>query len=355
MKPEEVTMTRSALQPANLLRNHAGNLFVFSVLLLSLTLTGCLVVGVRIEPRSVAWGSVALGSTGTPTPVTLSNVGGSPVTIKSIGISGTNAADFSITSQTCGATLAAHSSCIVTVTFTPQEPGAREATLTINHSGFNSSQTVSLSGTATGKISTLAITPQALSFGVANVGSASAVQSVTLQSDGTTTISIASVTISGTNSGDFSIASNSCGSSLSGSGGCSIGLLFNPTAAGSRTAMLTISDSASGSPHQVTLSGTGNVAATGTVTVNPTSISFPDTVDGSSSAAQTVTFSNSGSTAASLGAAALSGANADDFQIASNSCGASLAAAATCTISVVFKPTSSGSRTATLGLTANGT
>ena len=348
-------MTRSALQPANLLRNHAGNLFVFSVLLLSLTLTGCLVVGVRIEPRSVVWGSVALGSTGTPTPVTLSNVGGSPVTIKSIGISGTNAADFSITSQTCGATLAAHSSCIVAVTFTPQEPGAREATLTINHSGFNSSQTVSLSGTATGKISTLAITPQTLSFGMANVGSASAVQSVTLQSDGTTTISIASVTISGTNSGDFSIASNSCGSSLSGSGGCSIGLLFNPTAAGSRTAMLTISDSASGSPHQVTLSGTGNVAATGTVTVNPTSISFPDTVDGSSSAAQTVTFSNSSSTAASLSAAGLSGANAGDFQIASNSCGASLAAAASCTISVVFKPTSSGSRTATLGLTANGT
>ena len=130
---------------------------------------------------------------------------------------------------------------------------------------------MSLSGIATGKISTLTVTPQTLSFGMTNVDSASAVQPVMLQSDGTTTISIGSVAITGTDPGDFSIASNTCGSSLQGSSGCSLGILFKPTAAGARAATLTISDSASGSPHEVTLSGSGNAATTLSIApTNPT-------------------------------------------------------------------------------------
>ncbi|WP_348263220.1 choice-of-anchor D domain-containing protein [Telmatobacter sp. DSM 110680] len=351
-------MTRNAIQPGtaqNRAGNRVGGLLLATVLLLAVTLTGCLVAGVRVEPRSLVWGSVALGSTGTPMAVTFSNIGSSPISISSIGISGANAGDFAIASKTCGATLASSSNCTVTVNFTPTEPGNREATLTFNHSGFGSSQTVSLSGTATGKISTLTVTPQTLSFGTMNVGSASAVQSVLLQSDGTTTISFASIAITGANPADFSIASNTCGSSLTGSSNCTIGIAFNPTAAGSRTATLVITDSASGSPHQVALSGTGNVPVTGSVTVSPTSIAFPDTSDGTSSAAQTVTLSNSSASTVSLGPVGLSGPNAGDFVIASNACGANLAAAANCTIGVQFKPTSSGSRTATLGVSANGT
>ena len=217
------------------------------------------------------WGSVALGSTGNPKAVTLSNIGTSPIAISSIGFSGANAGDFAISSKTCGASLAASSSCTVTTIFTPLAAGTREATLTFNHSGFKSSESVSLSGIATGKVSTLTVTPQTLSFGMINVDSASAVQPVMLQSDGTTTISIGSVAITGTDPGDFSIASNTCGSSLQGSSGCSLGILFKPTAAGARAATLTILDSASGSPHEVTLSGSGNAATTLSIApTNPT-------------------------------------------------------------------------------------
>jgi hypothetical protein len=348
-------MTRSENQRGTLSLNCARSFLLAIIFLILLPLTGCLVVGVRVAPRSLVWSSVALGSTGTPKVVTVSNVGTSQIAITSIGISGANAGDFAIASKTCGDSLAASSSCTVAIIFTPQAAGTREATFTINHSGFNPSQSVSLSGTTTGKISTLTVAPQALSFSALDVGSPSAVQTVTLQSDGTTTISFDSVAIAGADPGDFAIAGNTCGSSLGGSSNCSIGIIFNPTAAGARSATLTISDSAGGSPHQVTLSGTGNLPVTGGVTVSPTSISFPDTSAGSTSAAQTVTLSNSSASAVTLSAVGLSGTNAGDFAIASNSCGASLAGAGNCAIGVVFKPSSSGSRVSTLSVSASGT
>lgn len=191
----------------------------------------------------------------------VSNIGTAPVTIGSIAISGTDSGDFTMSGKTCGATISASSTCSVTITFTPTASGARAATLTLNHSGFNSSATVPLSGTGTGKISTLTVSPQSLSFGASDIGSSTAAQTATLQSDGTTTITINSVTINGTNPGDFSITANTCGSSLAGSASCTIGVLFKPTASGARTATLTVSDSAAGSPHTVTLSGSGNVPA----------------------------------------------------------------------------------------------
>ncbi|HEY2468693.1 MAG TPA: choice-of-anchor D domain-containing protein [Terracidiphilus sp.] len=355
MQPAQVTTTRSAPQPRTTGLDPAGSLLLCAILFLNLLgLTGCLVEGVRISPRSLAWGSVALGSSGTPNTVTLNNIGNSAISIGNIGISGTNAGDFLISSKTCGASLAASASCTVTVTFTPLASGTRQATLAFDHSGFNSSQTVSLSGTGSGSISTLTLTPQTLSFGTISVGSTSAVQTVTLQSSGTTAISISTIAIAGTDPDDFSIASNACGSSLQGSATCSIGIVFKPGAAGSRTATLTISDSASGSPHQVALSGSGAVANAGGVSVNPAAISFPDTAVASTSAGQTITLSNSGASAATLGAAGLSGANAGDFAITSNSCAASLAGAGSCAISVVFKPTATGARAATLNISANG-
>src|SRR5579859_4410326 len=210
MKPEKITLKRRANQSATGKRCATG-LLLSAVLSLAVSLTGCVVVGTRVDPRSVTWGSVSLGSSGTPQTVTLSNLGTSAIGISSIGISGANAGDFAISSKTCGASLAGSSSCSVTISFTPLAAGARQGTLTFNHSGFHSSQSVPLSGTGTGTISTLTVTPQGLDFGTVNVGMASAAQPVTLQSNGTTTISIASVTIAGANPGDFSIASNSCG------------------------------------------------------------------------------------------------------------------------------------------------
>jgi Ca2+-binding RTX toxin-like protein len=69
------------------------------------------------------------------------------------------------------------------------------------------------------------------------------------------------------------------------------------------------------------------------------------------SAAQTVTLSNTGNTPLSIASIALTGSNPGDFAISANACGATLAAGASCNISVTFRPTAAGARSAILRAT----
>jgi hypothetical protein len=90
-------------------------------------------------------------------------------------------------------------------------------------------------------------------------------------------------------------------------------------------------------------SGTGSGPATDTLSV--TTLSFPSTVDGQLSTAQTVTMTNSGSVPLTSIAISISGA----FQ-QSNDCTANLAANSSCAISVQFDPTATGIQTGTLSI-----
>ncbi len=101
-----------------------------------------------------------------------------------------------------------------------------------------------------------------LNFGSQTLGSSSS-QTLTVTNNGSAPLSITSVQISGTNAGDFT-ESNGCTSSVAAGGSCSIAITFDPAAAGSRTATLSITDNASGSPQTVGLSGTGSSLATPT-------------------------------------------------------------------------------------------
>src|SRR5207247_7361126 len=96
------------------------------------------------------------------------------------------------------------------------------------------------------------------------------------------------------------------------------------------------------------LSGTG-VAS---VTLSPTSLTFPSQNVGITSAPQAVTLSNSGSAALSISSIAITGANGGDFA-QTNNCGSSLAAGSKCTINVTFAPAATGTRTGTLTVTDN--
>jgi hypothetical protein len=66
------------------------------------------------------------------------------------------------------------------------------------------------------------------------------------------------VAVTGTNASDFTEIADTCGSSVAAGGNCTIGVTFTPSAAGQRTATLSIADNASGSPQAVSLSGTGS-------------------------------------------------------------------------------------------------
>jgi hypothetical protein len=85
------------------------------------------------------------------------------------------------------------------------------------------------------------------------------------------------------------------------------------------------------------------------VSISPSAVGFGTVATGGASAAQAVTVTNSGSAAAPVSSVAISG----DFT-QTNNCGSSIAAGASCTVNVTFRPTASGSRTGTLTVTAAG-
>ncbi len=97
-----------------------------------------------------------------------------------------------------------------------------------------------------------AITPPTLTFTGQLVGSTSSAQPVTLTNSGSAAMTISSIAATG----DFT-KSSECGASLAAGANCTISVTFNPTASGTRAGMLTIVDSAPGSPHNVSLTGTG--------------------------------------------------------------------------------------------------
>lgn len=98
----------------------------------------------KLSPTSLNFGSVGLGASLVKT-VTLKNVGTTRLTISGIAISGTNGGDF-VQTHTCGSSLGAGASCIISVTFKPVVLRTRAAALHVTDNAAGSPQTVALSG-----------------------------------------------------------------------------------------------------------------------------------------------------------------------------------------------------------------
>ena len=191
--------------------------------------------------------------------------------------------------------------------------------------------------------------PTSLTFGAQAVGTTSAAQTATLINTSTATIHISSVGITGVNTGDFVISADACtGVALAVNATCNVSVKFAPTATGTRSASLSFTDDALGSPQNLTLTGTA-VNPGPIVSLAPTSLTFSSQGMGSTSTAQTVTVTNTGTASLHVTSATLGGTNAGDFSVSADSCtGATVAINATCSVSVTFTPSAIGSRSASL-------
>jgi len=193
------------------------------------------------------------------------------------------------------------------------------------------------------------VKPSSLSFSSQAVGTISSAKFATFTNIGSSTINFGTETISG----DFTWGGlGTCGSSLAVGGNCTMSIKFKPTATGTRTGSLTVNDNVSGTPQVVALTGTGTTATSGsaTVKVSPTSLSFGSQAVGTVSSVQFVTFTNSGSSTINFGTETISG----DFTWGGlGTCGSSLAVGGSCTMSVKFKPTATGTRTGSLTVNDN--
>jgi hypothetical protein len=108
----------------------------------------------------------------------------------------------------------------------------------------------------------LDVDKSALAFGTQPLQTLSATQTVTLDNDGGTQLSM-TPTISGANPDDFLITSNTCGVPLIGPQLCVVTVRFSPQAAGARSATLTIADYPGNALAAVALTGSGGALPTG--------------------------------------------------------------------------------------------
>src|SRR3989442_42376 len=214
------------------------------------------------------------------------------------------------------------------------------------------SAAVAISGTpvqaASGPVA--ALSPTSVDFGNVTIGSARAPLVVYVVNTGDQTLDFSSpaISITGANSLDFS-QTNTCGVTLAPNQICTISVNFTPSATGTRSASLTISDNAPGSPQSVPLSAQG-VTPQPAVNLVPSNLMFPNTLQGSSTDLK-VAVTNSGQATLTISSVALSGSNPSDFS-QTNDC-TSLAPAASCTIHVAFTPVASGQRGASIFITDN--
>jgi hypothetical protein len=167
------------------------------------------------------------------------------------------------------------------------------------------------------------LSPATLTFATQLVGTTSPAQSVLLSNYGTTSLSISGITANG----DFS-QTETCGSTLAAGASCAIAVTFSPTASGTRSGTLSVTDNAPSGTQTVSLNGTGTV-----VTLSPTSLRFacvPEPIGHCTcSLSETATLTNTGSTMLNITGITVTG----PFSQSSN-CPTSLGAGQSCAIRV---------------------
>ncbi|HLW79513.1 MAG TPA: choice-of-anchor D domain-containing protein [Terriglobia bacterium] len=291
--------------------------------------------GIALSPAGLTFPPQLIDTTSAPLTVTLDN-GDNPLSITGITISG----DYAET-DTCGTSQPPGGKCTITVTFTPTAAGVRNGLLTINDNAPGHPHVVQLTGIGT-PTGILTLSATNLTFGNQPVGSTSAPQAIKVSNTGTAALTIASIV----SSGDYAETNNCTTALLQPTTTCVITVTFTPTIAGSSVGALTITDNAPGSPQVILLTGSGVLQPV--VTLSANSLTFAGQAVGTSSAAQQVTVTNSGSGPLNIGSIVPSG----DFT-ETNNCGASVPIGATCAISVVFVPSAAGPRTGLIVITDN--
>jgi hypothetical protein len=241
----------------------------------------------------------------------------------------------------CPANIASGGSCSVTVTFNPTQNGVFNGSVSISNSGPNSPQVAPVIGTAQ---TVLSVTPTLVDFGQQKLNIK--VPGYFSLGNGTAypTVTVSSVTVQGA---DFSLPHRTCPLSYPPFTGCSWEVDFTPSQAGLRTGTVTIVANDSPSPHIVNLQGIG--ASNGLGSLSASRLDFGTQPVGTQSQPQQITLTNTGT-----GVLRLTSINASQQYSQTNNCGASLAAGASCTISIQFVPTLQGILEGTLSVLDDG-
>ncbi|MGA2191620.1 MAG: choice-of-anchor D domain-containing protein, partial [Steroidobacteraceae bacterium] len=205
-----------------------------------------------------------------------------------------------------------------------------------------------VTGLASGT-SSYTLTPSATDFGFQPLNTSSASTTITLSNTGSGALTLGAISVTGTNSSQFS-QNNNCGPSVAVGTSCAIQVVFSPSAVGAQNASLGVTAGGGAGSEAVALSGTG---VRSKYTLTPSALAFGDEAHGTSSVPQSLTITNTGTVVLPITSIVLGGKNSPQFS-QNNTCGGSVASGASCAINVTFKPSVQANVSATVVVTMGG-
>ncbi|MDT0559405.1 choice-of-anchor D domain-containing protein [Ichthyenterobacterium sp. W332] len=324
------------------------------------------------------------GTVNTPAGVnvntfTIQNTGTTSLSVGTVTISGTHAADFSLVSSPASS-VASGGNTTFSISFDPSADGLRTANISIINNdtdenpynfniqgtGFTPTPEINITGlgnTITDGDTTPSLTDDT-DFGDVDTASGTNVNTFTIQNTGTASLSVGTITISGANAADFTVTSGPA-SSVSAGGNTTFNITFNPSADGLRTASVSIVNGDSDeNPYNFDIEGTGftptpeiNITGLGnTITDGDTTPSLTDDTDfgdvvesGGATNVNTFTIENTGTASLSVGAITISGTHASDFTVTSSPA-SSVTAGGSTSFDITFNPSAIGLRTASVSI-----
>ena len=277
--------------------------------------------------NSLGFGNVAVGSTAT-LPISVTNSGTDTVNISGASISG---GVFTVVSGSGSATLTAGQTDTVQVQFAPTSTTPATGTLTVTSDASNPTLSIALSGT--GLQAQVSANPTSVNFGGIAVGYTDSIP-IILRNPGNQTLTFSQVTVSGTAFGQTGLSTST---TIAGGGSTTFNATFDPAATGTANGSITLATNGSPSQLVINLSGTGQAASL-SLGINPTSLSFGNILDQSSSQ-KTVSVTNNGNANVTISGVTTTGAGFTASGIVN---GTILTPGQSVNLTVTFAPTSGG-------------
>jgi len=210
------------------------------------------------NPSSLSFGSVQVSNSKTLSE-TLTNSGGTTVTLSQATVSG---AGFSMSGLTTPTQLTAGQSLTFTVVFVPKSAGSASGAVTVTSNAPNPTLVVSMSGTGAAS-GVLAVSPASLSYGNVTVGATKNLTSTLTASGSSVTVSSAT-----SNSSEFSLSGLSLPTTLGAGQSATFTVIFAPKASGATSATISFASNASNTPPTIAASGIGVAPVQHTVSLS---------------------------------------------------------------------------------------
>lgn len=309
---------------------------------------------------------------------TIRNTGTGNLTISNPTISGTNASDFTVTTNPSSTTIGPNTSRTFVITFNPSDIGLRNAIVTISNNdadenpyiyhiqgeGTNPEINITGNGINITDNDTSPAANDGTDFGNTDVNFQTKSQTFIIENLGTTTLTISNPTITGTNASEFEITTFPATLIIAPGSSTSFVVTFDPVATSTRNATINIiNNDGNENPYNFNIRGTGTNAEidikgnTVSIANGDNTPSLTDWTDfgsinfGSGTISRVFTIDNLGTTSLTIANPTISGANPSDFSITANPTGTTINAGTNRTFTVRFNPTSIGIKTATITLT----